>query len=453
MDTICAIATAKAPSAIGVIRVSGEKAIEICDKITRLKKGKLCDSKTGHMRLARITDGKTDIDEVLCVCFHAPNSYTGENMVEINCHGSVFVIERVVKLVIQNGARLATGGEFTKRAFLNGKVDLIQAEAVCDLINSTSALDASLALDRLEGRLSRCFNEIFDSLTSLNTDILAYIDFPDEGLTDVSDDTVLDALLQILAKLEKLEKSFEIGSVIKEGVNTVIIGAPNVGKSTLLNAIVGYDRSIVSDTAGTTRDMVSEKAVMNGVTLNLCDTAGIRDKADTIEKMGIDIATRSLQNADLVFAVFDGSRELCEDDKNIIELVGDKKVIAVINKNDTQSFIDEKYIKDKFIRTVNISAMQNEGIDKIAEYVEKMFSTGDINSENDMLITNVRHFERVKRAREKVQSAISTVKNGFTPDLASIDITDAASEIGQITGMSVAEKIIDDIFSKFCVGK
>ncbi len=453
MDTICAIATARAASAIGVIRVSGPNAIEICDKIIKLKKGTLSESKTGAMRLARVTDGKTDIDEVLCVVFNAPASYTGENMVEINCHGGVSIIDRVMKLLIKNGARTASGGEFTKRAFLNGKVDLIQAEAVCDLINSTSALDASLALDRMSGRLSKCFNEIFESLTSLNTDILAYIDFPDEGLVDVEDKTVLDTLKSIEQKLEKLEKSFEIGSIIKEGAKTIILGAPNVGKSTLLNAILGYDRAIVSSTAGTTRDMVSEKAIMGGVTLNLCDTAGIRSKAEEIEKIGIDIATKSLEDADLVFVVFDSSRALSDDDMNIVSLAKNKNAIAIINKSDLTQKIDRTYIEDNFVHVVDISASKNLGVDKIADIVRQLFLGGDISVENSMLITNSRHFERVVKAREKTQMAISTIENGFTPDLASIDITEAASEIGQITGMSVAEKIIDDIFAKFCVGK
>lgn len=453
MDTICAVATARAAAAIGVIRVSGQHAVEICSKILRLKSGTLADIRTGCLRLARVTDGICDIDEVLCAVFRSPHSYTGEDMVEINCHGGVSVIDRVMRLLIKNGARTAQGGEFTKRAFLNGKMDLIQAESVCDLINSQSALEASLALDRMSGRLSESFDEIFNALTDINADILAYIDFPDEGLSDVSDKTVLEALSTVREKLVRLEKSFDIGSVIKEGADTVIIGAPNVGKSTLLNAILGYERSIVSDTAGTTRDMVSERAVMGDITLNLCDTAGIRSAAGDIEKKGIDIATRTLENADLVFAVFDGSRPLSNDDKHIIELAKNRTAIAVINKSDIAQNIDKEYISSEFIHTVNISAAQNDGIDTLAQIVQKLFETEKISAESGMLITNARHYERVVKAREKTESAIAAIMNGFTPDLASIDITDAASEIGQITGASVADKIIDDIFSKFCVGK
>ena len=453
MDTICAIATARAAAAIGVIRVSGQNAVDICAKILRLKNGSLATCPASSLRLARVTDGATDIDEVLCAVFRAPHSYTGEDMVEINCHGGVSVIDRVMRLLIKNGARTAQGGEFTKRAFLNGKMDLIQAESVCDLINSRSALDASLALDRMSGRLSKSFDEIFNTLADINTDILAYIDFPEEGLSDVSPESVLQRLCAVREKLVRLEKSFDIGSVIKDGANTVILGAPNVGKSTLLNAILGYERSIVSDTAGTTRDMVSERAVMGDITLNLCDTAGIREKAGDIEKMGIDIATRSLENADLVFAVFDGSRPLTDDDKRIIELVKDKTAVAVINKTDLAQNIDREYILSKFIHLVDISAAQNSGIEKLSDIVQKLFETDKISSESGMLITNARHFERVVKAHEKTESAIAAIQSGFTPDLASIDITDAASEIGQITGAAVADKIIDDIFSKFCVGK
>ncbi len=453
MNTICAIATARAAAAIGTIRVSGSDCVSICSKITRLKKGSLETSKSAVMRLAVIHDGKDEIDEVLCTVFRAPASYTGEDTVEINCHGSLSILERVIKLLIKNGARYAQPGEFTKRAFLNGKMDLIQAEAVGDLINSHNQTDASLALRRMSGSLSGEFNAIFDALISLNTDILAYIDFPDEGLTDVEPQTVLRRLKNIRTRILKLENSFNTGSVIHNGADTVIIGAPNVGKSTLLNAVLGYERAIVSDIAGTTRDMVSERAVMGGVTLNLCDTAGIREKAEQIEQRGIEIARQSLKTADLVFAVFDGSKAISDDDRKIIELCKGKTAVAVINKCDLPQSIDKEYIRGSFIQTVAISAVNSDGIDKLAEIVKDMFLSDKVSVESGMLLTNTRHYERAVRARELVDSAIATVEHGFTPDLASVDITSAASEIGMITGNTVSDKIIDEIFSKFCVGK
>lgn len=453
MDTICAIATARATAAIGVIRVSGERAIEICDKIIKMKTSPLCDIPSAAMRMGTVSDGERTVDEVLCAVFKAPSSYTGEDIVEINCHGGIAILERVLRLLIKNGARQAEAGEFTKRAFLNGKLDLVQAEAVGDLIHSASALDASFALSRMSGKLSDVFDNIFETLVSINTDILAYVDFPEEGLYDVSAESVLESLYNVREKLEKLQKSFDIGSVIKDGADTVIVGAPNVGKSTLLNAIVGYDRSIVSDVAGTTRDMVSERATFGDIVLNLCDTAGIRDTEGEIEKIGINIAKQSLERADLVFAVFDSSRALTPDDIEIIGLCREKTVIAVINKSDKSVAIDDGVIKDAFENVVYISAKNSDGIDKIAAVVKKLFDVGQVSEQSGMLLTNLRHYERVVKALELTNSAVLTLENGFTPDLASVDITAAASEIALITGAGVSDRIIDDIFKKFCVGK
>ena len=453
MDTICAIATARATAAIGVIRVSGERAVEICDKIIKMKTAPLCRVPSSCMRMGRVYDGGRVIDEVLCAVFNAPNSYTGEDIVEINCHGGIAILERVLRLIIKNGARQAEAGEFTKRAFLNGKLDLVQAEAVGDLIHSASALDASFALSRMSGKLSGVFDNIFETLVSINTDILAYVDFPEEGLYDVSGESVLESLYNVREKLEKLQKSFDIGSVIKDGADTVIVGAPNVGKSTLLNAIVGYERSIVSDVAGTTRDMVSERAVFGDIVLNLCDTAGIRDTDGEIEKIGINIARESLERADLVFAVFDSSRALSPDDIEIIELCRKKTAVAVINKSDKARLIDDGVIKAAFENVVYISAKNYDGIDKIADAVKALFDVGRVSEQSGMLLTNLRHYERVVKALELINAAVMTLENGFTPDLASVDITAAASEIGLITGAGVSDRIIDDIFKKFCVGK
>jgi len=453
MDTICAIATAKATAAIGVIRVSGEDAFSICDSVIKMKNRPLCELSSTTMRMGTVYDGKNAVDEVLCAVFRAPNSYTGENIVEINCHGGIAILEHVLRLLIKNGARQAGAGEFTKRAFLNGKLDLVQAEAVGDLIHSQSALDASIALSHMSGRLSKSFDGIFEALVAINTDILAYVDFPEEGLYDVSSDTVLESLYDVREKLVALRKSFDIGSIIKDGADTVIVGTPNVGKSTLLNALVGFERAIVSDIAGTTRDAVTERVNVGGITLNLCDTAGIRETEGEIEKIGIDIARRSLENADLVFAVFDGSRTLSDDDLGIIDACEGKNAVAVINKADKELVCDMETVRAQFKDTVVISAKENQGIDGIADVVKCLFDVGGISPESSCMLTNLRHYERVVKSLEYTENAITTLENGFTPDLASVDITAAASEIALITGAGVSDRIIDDIFAKFCVGK
>ena len=453
MDTICAIATARATAAIGVIRVSGENAFVICDSIIKMKNKPLGELPSAVLRMGTVFDGENAVDEVLCSVFCAPNSYTGENTVEISCHGGIAILEHVLRLLIKNGARQADAGEFTKRAFLNGKLDLVQAEAVGDLIHSQSALDATIALSHMSGRLSKDFDDIFESLVSINTDILAYVDFPEEGLYDVSADTVLEALYAVRDKLTALQKSFDIGSIIRDGADTVIVGTPNVGKSTLLNALAGFPRAIVSDIAGTTRDVVTERVSVGGITLNLCDTAGIRETDGEIEKIGIDIAKRSLGSADLVFAVFDGGRALSSDDMEIVDMCRGKNAVAVINKADMEIVCDADFIKNNFKHTVVISAKHNTGVDGIAEVVKELFDIGKISGESSAMLTNLRHYERVVKSLEYVNNAVATLENGFTPDLASVDITEAASEIALITGAGVSDRIIDDIFSKFCVGK
>ena len=453
MDTICAVSTARAVAAIGVVRVSGPRAAEICGGIIKLRHGTLESAPNAAMRLGRIYDGDTAVDEVLCTLFRAPNSYTGEDVVEINCHGGLSVLDRVMRLLIRSGARSARAGEFTKRAFLNGKLDLIQAEAVGDLIDSSSEADAALALGRMSGGLSEKFSEIYEALVSLGTEVLAYIDFPDEGLSDVSPKHVLGVLNAQKARLESLKQSFSRGAVIRDGADTAIIGAPNVGKSTLLNAILGCDRAIVSDVAGTTRDVVSERAVMGKVSLNLADTAGIRAASDEIERRGVELARGEAERADLILAVFDGSRPLSADDKAIAELCEGKTAIALINKSDLPQNIDCEYISARFVRTVHVSAKDGAGLDALSREIEALYLSDKLSIESGTLLTSVRHYERVCAALERVNAAKAAVEQGFTPDVASVDIAAAASEIGLITGAEVSERMIDDIFSKFCVGK
>lgn len=450
MDTICAIATARASAAIGVIRVSGDRAIEICGGIIRARHGEFLKT-GGCMYMGLVCDGDMPVDEVLYVVFPAPRSYTGEDVVEINCHGGVAVLDRVMRLLIKNGARAATGGEFTKRAFLNGKMDLIQAEAVADLIASGGEQDAALALRQMSGRLSSEITQLFDMLVSLNTDILAYVDFPDEGLSDVSPQRVISELEKIKARLLRLENSFNTGSVIRDGVDTVIIGMPNVGKSALLNALLGYERAIVSDTAGTTRDMITERATVGGVTLNLCDTAGMHDAENDIERRGIELAKAHTARAGLVLAVIDGSRPLTEGDTAVLELAASKPTVVIINKSDLPQRAELKSINAGY--TVSVSAKSGAGMDELCRAIEQMFLSDRASIESGMLLSNARQYDCVVKARRLVESAQQTLEDGFTPDLASVDITDAASSLGMITGNAVSDRIIDEIFSKFCVGK
>lgn len=453
MDTICAVSTARAAAAIGVVRVSGDRAVAICGKILKMKHGALDTAPQAAMRLCRIYDGGTAVDEALCAVFRAPRSYTGEDTVEINCHGGLSVLDRVMRLLIKNGARSAKAGEFTKRAFLNGKLDLVQAEAVGDLIDSRSEADAALALGRMSGGLSEKFSEIYEALVALGTDIAAYTDFPDEMADEISAARVLEVLYEQRSRLSKLEKSFARGSVIRDGADTAIIGAPNAGKSTLLNAVLGYDRAIVSPAAGTTRDVVSERAVMGKVALNLSDTAGIRAAGDEIEKRGVELAKNAADNADLIIAVFDGSRALSDDDRAIVSLCEGRTAVAVINKSDLPQRTDAEYISSRFIHTVYVSALSGQGLDGLSSVVEGLYLDDRLSIESGTLLTSVRHYERVLAAAERVNSAIDTLERGFTPDLAAQDVTDAAAEIGLITGTQVSERMIDEIFSKFCVGK
>ncbi len=453
MDTICAVSTARAAAAIGVVRISGRDAVSICQKIIKLKSGELYNIPPARLRRGTVWDEDFKVDDVMCAVFRAPASYTGEDIVEINCHGGLLILDKIMRLLIKNGARAAEGGEFTKRAFLNGKLDLVQAEAVGDLINATSAADAAMALGRMEGSLSREFGALFDELISLNTDILAYIDFPDEGISDVSADRVLSVLYDAQRRLDRLERSFSAGGVIHDGADTVLLGAPNVGKSTLLNTILGYERALVSDAAGTTRDVLRERVNFGGITLNISDTAGLRNAARGLEKRGIDFTMRELMGADLVFALFDGSRPPGKDDLTLLPLCRGKTAVAVITKCDLPTRADLSEIEAAFSRVVRVSAVTGEGIEQLEKEVRALFLSDRLSVESGMLVSNARHYDCVKRALDSVRAAIKTVKDGFTPDLASPDITAAASALGMITGAQASERIIDEIFSKFCVGK
>lgn len=448
-DIICAIATAPATAALGIIRVSGSEAYSVVAPLLNRINGTPAALEHGKATLCRIQADGELYDEAVVTYYQAPRSYTGEDTVELCCHGGLYVLQSVCELLLQKGCRMAQPGEFSKRAFLNGKLDLIKAQAVIDLIEATSRAERKNALSQLEGHLSRRLSAVYERLVDLNTALLAYVDFPDE--VDAPEEDTLAELQSIEQELSALLAGSDRGQLIKEGLNIAIVGAPNVGKSTLMNRLLGYDRSIVSDIAGTTRDTVTEGCRLGDLKCHIADTAGIRTTADPIEQQGIDIARARAQAAQVVFAVFDGSRPLTEEDRALAEEFGNEQNLAIINKADLPQKADLEYIKEHFIHIVKLSAKQGEGLSAIDGWIESQYSAEDCGDQG--ILTSLSQAQRLLAGRESVRRAIDCLEMGFTPDLASLDITEAASAVGEVTGQTVTEKMIDNIFAKFCVGK
>lgn len=443
-ETICAISTAPATAALGIIRVSGPETKAVLQAILNkpvTEPGKAC--------LRRIISEGEVYDEAVVTFYQGPRSYTGEDTAELCCHGGLYVLQSVVELLIRKGCRLAQPGEFSKRAFLNGKLDLIKAQAVIDLIEASSRAEQKNALSQLEGHLSRRITEVYNRLVELNTALLAYVDFPEE--VDAPEEDTLQELQQIDAVLTELLAGTNHGQLIKEGLSIAIVGAPNVGKSTLMNQLLGYDRSIVSAIPGTTRDTVTEGCRLGGLKCRLADTAGIRQTADPIEQQGITIARQRAQEAKVVFAVFDGSRPLTEEDKALAQEFGGEQNLAIINKADLPNIIDKEYIKSKFIHCVEISAQNGTGCNILDQWVQQQFTAQDVTTQG--FITSVNQAQRLLESQRYIRQAIAGLEQGFTPDMASLDITEAAAAVGEVTGQTVTDQMIDQIFSRFCVGK
>lgn len=450
-DTIAAIATPMGTGGIAVIRVSGEDSFLICDKIFKSHKGKkLTDAKTHTVLFGYIYDGDVLVDEVLCTVMKAPNSFTTENVVEISCHGGIFVTRRILDCVIKSGARLAAPGEFTKRAFLNGRLDMAQAEAVIDVINAASNQAASLALSQMQGGLSAKINELRDKITDIIAEIDAVSDFPEEDFEKITFEEIKERLQNGSDELEALIKTADRGKLVRDGIDTVIVGKPNVGKSSLLNAILLSERAIVTDTPGTTRDVIEESVSLGNVSLNIFDTAGIRETEDKIENLGIEKSKEYLKNAELVLFLVDAERGKSAEDEEIAELLEGKKVILVINKTDAE---DKKEISfDRNFESVEISAKTGEGISELLKKIEDMFDLGEIAKSDTPIITKTAHKQALCRAKEFIDSAKSAL--GVMPDdFISIDLRSAAESLGEITGIAVSEEVVDRIFSKFCLGK
>ena len=454
--TIVAISTANGNGGIGIIRLSGKNTFDIIKKIFKPKNSSE-EIKGYSMKYGNIINPKNNeiIDEVLVSYFIAPKSYTTENMCEINSHGGMIVEKKILEICLENGAELAQPGEFTKRAFLNGRIDLSQAEGIIDLINAKSDMEAKESLGQLKGFLSSQIKEIEQKLLDIMVDIEVTIDYPEYDVDEVTNNKANESLQTILNLLEKLEKSFDRGKILKDGIKTVILGKPNAGKSSLLNAMLKEDRAIVSDIAGTTRDTIEEYINLDGIALKLIDTAGIRDTENTIEKIGVEKSKKLAESADLIIAIIDNSQNLDDDDRRILEIIKDKKAVIVLNKVDIK-YKNEENERDmqKLCKPiVKMSAKNETGLDNLYTEIIRLFEINDISNGNEVLITNERHKKQIKKAKENIEKAIETVKSQMPVDIVTIYITQALEDLGEITGQNVSENIINEIFSKFCLGK
>lgn len=454
-DTIAAVATSIGEAGVSIIRVSGDKAREIVDKIFVAKNGKsLMDMKTYTMRYGHIIDeNKNLIDEVIVSFMKGPRSFTAEDTVEINCHGGLVVTNSVLKSVFKAGARLAEPGEFTKRAFLNGRIDLSQAEAVIDIINAKTELSAKSALMQSKGKISIEINELRSKLLGVIAHIEATVDYPEDDLEEVTAENGVIELKAVLNEVNRLLESAEEGKIIREGLKTVIVGKPNVGKSSLLNALLMETRAIVTDVPGTTRDVIEEYINIDGIPIQIVDTAGIRETEDIVEKIGVEKSKEKIEEADLVILMLDRSRQLDDEDKEIIEYIKDKKYVVLLNKCDLEGSMNEAELKnlkpESIIRT---SAKNSNGLKELKNLIKDMFFKGEVSAE-DVYVANNRHKEALYNAKSNIESAIDTLNMTFAIDLASIDLRSAWTNLGQITGESLQEDIIDKIFAEFCLGK
>ena len=454
--TIVAISTASGNGGIGIIRLSGRQSFGIIDKIF-IPKNKSKEIKGYTIKYGNIInpDNNEIIDEVLVSYFVAPKSYTTENMCEINSHGGAVVEKRILELCLQNGAELAEPGEFTKRAFLNGRIDLSQAEGIIDLINSKTEMEAKESINQLEGSLSKKIKEIEKKMLDITVNIEVTIDYPEYDVEEVTNEEALKSLKNIHIMLKNLENSFNKGKIIKDGIKTVIIGKPNAGKSSLLNTMLKEDRAIVSDIAGTTRDTIEEYLNIDGIPLKLIDTAGIRDTDNTIEKIGVEKSKKLVNDADLVIAIFDISTNFDDDDRKIMNLIKDKKAIILLNKVDIlkENKSNEEEIKELNKPIIKISAKEEIGLDLLYNEIKKMFELNEISSNNEILITNERHKNQIIKADKHILEGIETIEKHLPVDIISIYINQAMEDLGEITGENVSENIINEIFAKFCLGK
>jgi len=455
-NTIVAISTAMGNGGIGIVRMSGEKSFEILEKIFR-PKNKDAFIKGYQIKYGNIVDPRNEeiIDEVLVSYFVSPKSYTTEDMCEINTHGGMVVEKRILELCLENGAEIASPGEFTKRAFLNGRIDLSQAEAIIDLINSKTIREARESINQLEGHLSSKIESIRQKMLDLMIAIDVNIDYPEYDEEEVTKNKSLNELKTILEELIKLENSFNTGKVLKDGVRTVILGKTNAGKSSLLNRILKEDRAIVSNIEGTTRDTIEEFVDIEGIPLKLIDTAGIRNSSNEIEQIGIQKSKKLANSADLIIAIFDITKNLDEDDQELLEIIKDKKCIILLNKID---ILPENIDLENKLKLINknilkISVMEDIGIQSLYDKIIELYSFNTESLSNDVLISNERHKNLIQKAKMEINEAINATENDMYIDIISIYITNAMNYLAEITGNNVTDDVIDEIFKKFCLGK
>lgn len=453
MSTIAAIATPDAVGGISVIRISGDKSTDIADKIFKPANKKLPSQMEGYTcSYGFINDEGNNIDDVVLTVFKAPKSYTGEDVVEISCHGGRYITKKILRLILKNGAEAAMAGEFTKRAFLNGKLSLTQAEAVMDVISSSGESQLKFANALKDGAVFKRINNIKSKLVEILSSLAAWADFPEEDVPEVEPEVLMVQIDRVVNDITKTINTYDDGRIIREGINTVICGKPNVGKSTLMNCLSGYQRSIVTDIAGTTRDVIEESVRLGDLTLRLSDTAGIRHTDDIIESMGVDIAYQKINEADLILAVFDCTSELDTKEKELIDKIFNKNVVAIVNKIDGEKNIDMDYLKDKFKFVVEISAKNNDGTEKLISILEELF----INNKSDAyegIIANERQKQCLEKAYNNVIEAKEVLQMGGMLDAVTVCLDSAAINLMELTGEKASDTVINDVFSRFCVGK
>ena len=454
-STVAAISTPYGTGGISVIRISGADAVKIADSVFRASSGKkLADAMTHTIHHGHIysTDGKR-IDEVLASVMRAPRTFTGEDTVEINCHGGLLVTKLVLENILASGAVHADRGEFTKRAFLNGKLDLCEAESVIDVINSKTALEQQISVNNLGGALSHKINRLRDRILTLSANIQVLIDYPDEGLEPFGDDEFANELCSIYESISALHKTSDAGMLLRSGIASAIVGKPNVGKSSLLNLLAGQEKAIVTDVEGTTRDAIEEYITIGSITLRLADTAGIRDTEDVVEKIGVEKSMEYINKSELIIFMADAKSGLDQRDFEIIEAIKNKKKIALINKVDSGCAVSVDELKSHFDYVIEFSVKAEKGVDELEAAIKALFEMGEVMAGAESVITNARHRDALGKAMTALKSAIDAQNMGIPVDTTFIDLEAAATALGEIVGMTVSEEIVDKIFHKFCVGK